>query len=233
MKSREIKPRFPNVLRTPRERVMKNARDELWYLCDVLQIKSQQIKNEILKLYMKLYEIDFTERVSRECIIGALIYLICCREKHNYLTLFDISKFTNRSPEEIWEMVNMICDELEIKFIPPDPENGIIKFGIELFMEPYEITLAMQIMEEARLNGIIEEYADVLDVITSLYLSSLICAKIKNKNVIKIDDILKQFCWIDKNDLIKNITVWKRYISPEKIMKWKLIKEIKNYRFKN
>jgi transcription initiation factor TFIIIB Brf1 subunit/transcription initiation factor TFIIB len=223
---KEPKPIFPNVLRTPRERAMKRARDDLWYLCDLLLIKEQSLKEEVLRLYSLLYEKGLTERKNRLIIIGALIYFVASRQSKHYLILDDIAKVTYSNNKKIWETLIEICNELKMNFVPPDPEIGIIRFGTLFSMNAEEITLAMQIFEEARLRKVVRWYADVLDVITSLYLASKLYSKFTNNKAITRKEIIDRFPWIDLVDLDKNILFWEMHIDPRKILEIKTVKEI-------
>ncbi len=134
------------------QRNLSIALPELDRMCALLNISSS-LKEESAMLYRKAVSNGLVRGRSIESVVSAIIYLVC-KQRQIPKTLGELEEASGVKRKDIGRSYRFLCRKLEMKMPVATPIDYISRFASRLGLSGATEAKAIEILEEARRQGI-------------------------------------------------------------------------------
>jgi len=146
----------------------------------------EDVKNNTIDLYIQAAEYDLVKGRSYKDLLASSFY-ISCRKKNVPISLDDISDATGIPSNKVLNTSRCMCRKLEIGIDPPPLFEYVSRFCSELNLSSDVEEEAINILEEAKENGIVAGKKPTGLAATAIYLAALRCGEYRSQ--IEISDV--------------------------------------------
>jgi transcription initiation factor TFIIIB Brf1 subunit/transcription initiation factor TFIIB len=135
--------KYPNAAKSKKQRSLEPALHELNSVGAALHMMPDA-RADAMDLYTELYKNGFTRGRNRSRVVAACL-LIISREHNHPVLVPEIARLLAVDGGEVLRVARGICIDLDISMKPADAMDFIMRFGQELGLSEFAMTLAMEI----------------------------------------------------------------------------------------